>query len=234
MKPVLIFRHIDFEGPGYLGEFLDSHSIPYSVIAVDRAASVNNIELDQVSAMAFMGGPMSANDDIQWINDEISLIKAAHARAMPVLGHCLGGQLISRALGSKVQQNPVKEIGWHSLEKSSALADQELFKHLPQNFNAFHWHGEYFELPENALHLFSSQFCQNQGYLLNKTLALQCHMEMQEEMIPLWSEAYQHEIRHASESIQTKETITEDLKARISDLHKIADIIYTQWLQFFQ
>ncbi|MCG8324358.1 MAG: type 1 glutamine amidotransferase, partial [Thiotrichales bacterium] len=111
MKPVRIFRHIEFEGPGYLGEFLTRRNIPFEVIAVDQG---DNIDPDpgNASALVFMGGPMSVNDELDWIDLELNLIRNAYSRDIPMLGHCLGGQLISRALGAEVIQNPVREIGW--------------------------------------------------------------------------------------------------------------------------
>jgi len=96
MLPVLIFRHIAHEGPGYLGDFLREKKIPYEMICVDQGESVPDTA-DGTSALVFMGGPMSVNDPLPWIADELALIRQAIDRGIPVLGHCLGGQLLAQA-----------------------------------------------------------------------------------------------------------------------------------------
>jgi GMP synthase-like glutamine amidotransferase len=111
MKPIAIFRHSPGEGPGYFATFLDRHSLPWrcsrSMRAIFRPPSP-----DEFSGLCFMGGPMSVNDDLPWIPATLALIRAADAAGIPVIGHCLGGQLMAKALGGSVGRNPVKEIGW--------------------------------------------------------------------------------------------------------------------------
>ena len=109
MKPIAIFRHASQEGPGYLAEFLDEREIPWQLIAIDAGAAVPS-GVDAFAGLVFMGGPMSVNDDLPWIPPVLALIRDAVAGDIPVLGHCLGGQLISRALGGTVSRNPVKEV----------------------------------------------------------------------------------------------------------------------------
>ena len=101
MKPVRIFRHIACEGPGYLGTLLDKQQIPYEIIRVDDNQPVPQ-SLDDVSGLVFMGGSMSVNDPLDWIDDEVKLIQSARERDMPMLGVCLGSQLIAKALGVTV------------------------------------------------------------------------------------------------------------------------------------
>jgi GMP synthase-like glutamine amidotransferase len=111
MKPIYIFRHQEYEGPGYLQQVLHQHQLPYQIFYIDQGETVpSNIE--HCSALVFMGGPMSVNDELPWIAPELHLIRDAVAKHLPVLGHCLGGQLISKALGGKITANAVKEIGW--------------------------------------------------------------------------------------------------------------------------
>src|SRR3989304_3649018 len=111
MKPVAIFRHHRNEGPGYLGAYLDARGVPWTVIRIDQDEKVP-ADARAFSGAVFMGGPMSVNDDLPWIAPGLDLIRAAVAAGVPVLGHCLGGQLIATALGATVSPNPVKEIGW--------------------------------------------------------------------------------------------------------------------------
>ena len=103
MEPILIFRHVACEGPGYLAEFLDRQQFPYSMICIDRNDPIPE-SLPDTSGLVFMGGGMSVNDDLPWIDQEMRLIRQAVDKNMPVLGHCLGGQLICKALGGQISK----------------------------------------------------------------------------------------------------------------------------------
>lgn len=111
MKPVAIFRHLPIEGPGYFATFLDNNHIPWQLIKVDAGENPPD-SIKPFSGLVFMGGPMSVNDDLPWIESSLNLIRQAIDLEIPVLGHCLGGQLMAKALGGSVTQNPVKEMGW--------------------------------------------------------------------------------------------------------------------------
>src|SRR4029450_13600583 len=115
MKPIAIFRHSPTEGPGYFASYLDTHGIPWRLV---HAAGGEPIPADPsaFAGLTFMGGPMSVNDTLRWIAPELELIRRAVAAGVPCLGHCLGGQLMSKALGGSVTRNPVKEIGWGTVE----------------------------------------------------------------------------------------------------------------------
>ncbi len=117
MKPVAIFRHIAIEGAGYFASFLNEHAIPWELIRIDEGQTVPRNSQDY-SGLVFMGGPMSVNDDLPWIAPSLELIREAFGKDIPLLGHCLGGQLISKALGAIVSKNPVKEIGWGKTDVS--------------------------------------------------------------------------------------------------------------------
>jgi GMP synthase-like glutamine amidotransferase len=231
MKPVLIFRHVAAEGAGYLVEFLDANHIPWQLVKIDAGDKVPESILS-FSGMVLMGGPMSVNDDLPWIPPVLNLIRAAVAADIPVLGHCLGGQLISKALGAQVTQNPVKEIGWAEVVVSESMSANTWFG-VMQSFNGFHWHGETFALPTGATHLLASQHCQNQAYAIGKHLAFQCHIEMTPDMVVSWCEIGQQEILDASTSpaVQSVQVITENLPLHCFFLNKVANRVYTQWIK---
>src|SRR3954469_4109491 len=111
MKPVAIFRPSPTEGPGHFATYLDRHNLPWRLIALDAGEPVPTAP-NEFSGLVFMGGPMSVNDDLPWIAPVLKLIRESVAADVPVLGHCLGGQLLSKALGGTVSRNPIKEIGW--------------------------------------------------------------------------------------------------------------------------
>ena len=198
MKPIYIFRHIACEGPGYLGDFLERRDVPHRLIAIDQGLCVPP-DLSGASALVFMGGPMSVNDPLSWITDELRLIRQAHERNMPVLGHCLGGQLIAKAMGARVSANGVKEIGWHPVEKTDAAPPW--LAELPACFEVFHWHGETFDLPEGATPLLRSAWCENQAFTFGSLLALQCHVEMTAPMVREWADLYREALSTPSTSV---------------------------------
>src|SRR5687767_4370605 len=101
MKPVAIFRHSPTEGPGFFAAFLEEHGIPWKLIAIDAGETVPD-DPTQFSGLGFMGGPMSVNDPLPWIPPVLNLIKHAIDKDIPVIGHCLGGQLMSKALGGQI------------------------------------------------------------------------------------------------------------------------------------
>ena len=229
MRPLTIFRHIACEGPGYLSEVLDSQSIPYRLVNIDQGEAVPG-SLDDCSGLVFMGGPMSVNDSLPWIEQELSLIRMAQAQNMPVLGHCLGGQLICKALGGTVSANPVKEIGWHSVRKCNTPAAARWLAGLPDETALFHWHGETFSIPDGAEVILESEHCAHQAFALGNTLALQCHVEMLPPMVAEWAALYAHELQETSMTVQSAEQMTTNLSARIAEAQQVADVIYERWL----
>ncbi len=230
MKPVAIFRHAETEGPGYFALFLNQHAIPWQMIHIDQGDDVTT-DASQFSGLVFMGGPMSVNDDLPWIPQALSLIRAAYAQDIPLLGHCLGGQLISKALGGVVRQNPVKEIGWGLVNVADNETATQWFQDIKQ-FEAFHWHGETFSLPPDAINILSSAHCVNQGYALAKHLALQCHVEMEAPMIGEWCRVGADEIATAQSSpaVQTAQVMQQQMHEQLPLLHQVAERLYLHWI----
>jgi len=229
MKPIAIFRHLECEGPGYLADFLDHQRLSVELIRIDQNDEIPE-SIDAYCALVFMGGPMSVNDDLPWIGRELDLIQQAAQRKMPVLGHCLGGQLICKALGGTVSANNVKEIGWHKVQKLvNPIADQWLVN-IPETFDAFHWHGETFSIPAGATPLLKSEYCENQAFAIDNILALQCHVEMDAEMVIEWSREYARELSIPSQSVQSADEIVENIDEKIRSLNRVADNMYQKWL----
>lgn len=228
MKPILIFRHIDCEGPGYLGTFLQRRRIPYHIVAIDAGDAVPN-DIAAASGLVFMGGPMSVNDPLPWITAELKLIHQAQRSGLPVLGHCLGGQLIAKALGAKVYPNTVKEIGWH--EVSQADAASSWLRGLPGRFEAFHWHGETFDLPPDAELLLHSAWCRHQAFAHGAMLALQFHVEMTADMVAEWADRYRDQLAKPGGSVQSYGAMTMDAEQRAARLNAVADTLYEHWLE---
>ena len=233
MKPLRIFRQFPTEGPGYLAQFLEQRNIPYELICIDAGEDIP-ARIDDSSGLIFMGGPMSANDDLPWIKQELDLIRRAAEAGLPLLGHCLGGQLISKALGGEVTVNPVKEIGWHPVQRIENALARDWLGDLPEHFEVFHWHGETFTLPARATTILSSRYCPQQGFVAGNILALQCHIEMTAEMVGVWAHAGGEELLTGAPSVQREEEMLQNLPTRVARLHNIADVLYTHWLHFVE
>ena len=239
MKPILIFRFSATEGPGFFSTFLSEHQLPSQLIKIDKGDALPSSILD-FSGLVLMGGPMSVNDDLEWIEPIITLIREADKAGLPLLGHCLGGQLISKAFGAKVRSNDVKEIGWGQVQVSANEIAQSWFGQM-EVFNSFHWHGETFELPLGATHILASANCQNQAYALGKHLALQCHIEMTVSMVQSWCTNGADELAQAAASqdrlyhaVQQADVIQQDLPLHCFFLNKVARQVYTHWIKGLQ
>lgn len=229
MKPVAIFRHAHSEGPGHLADFLDARNIPWQLIRVD-AGDPLPVSVDRFSGLVFMGGPMSVNDDLPWIPPALQLIRDAVAVDIPVLGHCLGGQLMSKALGGVVTRNPVKEIGWGEVQVDQSPDARRWFG-VTTHFSGFHWHGETFSVPEGGVNILSSAYCRHQAFSLGRHLGFQCHIEMTPDMVREWCRIGADEIAGAigSPGVQTGGEIERDIDARVTALNAVADAVYGRW-----
>ncbi len=182
---VLAFRHVPFEGLGLMEPVLQAHGIAveYADLYQPGAAVPDIAPYD---ALIFLGGPMSVNDDLPFLHVETDCIRRAVAADLPVLGICLGSQLIARALGAAVRRNSVKEIGWYDLHFTEAAAGDSLFDGLERE-TVFHWHGETFDLPAGAVLLARSDRCAHQAYRIGERIyGLQFHLEVTPEMIADW------------------------------------------------
>jgi GMP synthase-like glutamine amidotransferase len=229
MKPIAIFRFYKIEGPGYLGSFLDSHSIPWKLFKIDDGANFPSSP-ENFSGLVFMGGTMSANDDLPSISSALVLIRQAIRDNIPVLGHCLGGQLLSKALGGEVSRGAIKEIGWGKVVVADNTIARKWFGNLYE-FEAFHWHGEYFTLPVGATRLLSSKFCENQAFSIGVHLGMQCHLEITKKMVSTWYEAGAEEIENSSgTAVQSFEEVQANLTNRVTALNEIAKNLYLKWV----
>lgn len=183
---VVAFRHVAFEGLGLIEPTLEDHGI--SVEFPDLFQSGATLpDLTTAAGLIFMGGPMSANDDLPYLRQEIQVIRHAVEAGQPVLGVCLGSQLIAKALGANVYKNSTKEIGWFDVHLTDAGRRDPILSGLEGSETVFHWHGETFDLPEGAAWLAYSDACRHQAYRVGlKTYGLQFHLEVTPEMISDW------------------------------------------------
>ena len=228
MKPVAICRYAPHEGPGYFAMYLTRRSVPWHLVKLDEGEALPLP--GAFSGLAMMGGPMSVNDDLPWIAPMLDLVRQSVAADVPVIGHCLGGQLLSKALGGRVTRNPVKEIGWGGVEPTDrALAP---LWGPAGRFVSYHWHGETFSIPDGAVRIWSSAHCGNQAFVLGNHIGMQCHIEMTEALIDTWCETGGDEIARElgrSPAVQTPEAMRADVASKLEALHAVADRVYDRW-----
>ena len=172
---VQVLQHVPFEGPGSMAGWLAARRIEVGVTRLFASDPLPSA--DEIDGLIAMGGPMSVNDahEFAWLRPEKQLVREAVDRGLPVLGVCLGAQLMAAALGARVYPGPAKEIGWFPIHGVPGVAPAFQF---PGECLAFHWHGETYDLPPGAVRLASSAGCVNQAFQVGRrALALQFHLE---------------------------------------------------------
>lgn len=229
--PVLILQNMRSDGPGYLATWLRSKGIAFEV----RDAASGQVfpeRIDGWRALAVLGGAMSANDDLPFLRQAEALILQAFEADRPVVGHCLGGQLMARALGARIGPSPQPEIGWQPM----AVADDPLARGWFGDAAAhtvMHWHYERFDLPPGATLLASSPACPHQAFAWGRHLAMQFHIEIDDAKLALWldeGDPLWAAAARAHASVQTRDVILAQAPSRMPAHQALADRVYTRWL----
>lgn len=192
------FQHVAFEGMGAIEQWLHLQNFTISYTRFYENAVLPNI--DEIDWLIIMGGPMSINDeqDYPWLVQEKKFIRECIAKQKTVIGICLGSQLIAGAMGSRVYKNNVKEIGWFPITKQTDNAFTRE-SNFPDITTVFHWHGETFDLPEDAILLASSENCKNQIFTVGRNvIGFQCHLETTEESLKMLAENCADELKQAA------------------------------------
>ena len=180
MSDVLLVQNTQLEGAGYLGKLLENDGFKIKSVHAKK----EKIPDKNFSLIVILGAPESANDDLQYLQEEQKLIKKNVDYNIPVLGICLGSQLIAKTFGASVYPGPKKEIGFYN----DLIPDgnSALFSGFETPFTVFHWHGDTFDLPDNAIRLAYSTTYPNQAFQFKSAVGLQFHLEVNAEMIHLW------------------------------------------------
>jgi len=230
MPRVLILQFMDNDGPAYLGTWLARYGIA-SDLRVATSASGFPDRIDGYAALALLGGAMSANDDLPFLRTAKALIDQAMRRDTPVLGHCLGGQLMARTLGARVAASPAPEVGWHGLQRLDSPVSLEWLGDA-QAHDVFHWHYEAFDVPSGAQRLAASPACPNQAFAIGPHLAMQFHVEVDAAKVELWlseQDRQYDDAQRAHATVHGRDRIRHDTASALSRQIQLADRIYARW-----
>ena len=228
MKPVRIFTHLACEPPGYLAQLLGNLGYPYQQVCLYDGEQVP-MDLDNIAGLVIMGGPGNVNEPSTWMRQEIELIKKAFVNNTPVLGICLGAQLMSKALGGDVHPGKSVEVGWHQVELLPAAANDPCFSNVDQIFPVFQWHAHVFTAPPQSTALAFSACSDCQAFSYQNSLAVQFHLEMTVEIISSLMNLYGSDLVGDSDCTQNRTQILENIEVRSQQVNSMADAIFTPW-----
>jgi GMP synthase-like glutamine amidotransferase len=172
--------------------------------------------------IVILGGPMSVNDEksYPYLAEEKAMIRRALAENKPLLGICLGAQLIANALGVRVYPGEEKELGWYQLQLTQEGKQDEVFSAFPSRLEVFQWHGETFDLPTGATLLARSELYPHQAFRVGRSYALQFHFEVTSQMVREWSR----------EVPDKRDEILLNLEERVAKLNHWAEVFFDRWL----
>ena len=226
MSQVLIIQNTRIEGSGELGELLQSDGFKIKQVN----AKTEKLPQNDASFLIILGGPESANDDLDYLRNEEQLIRDFVSKEKPVLGICLGSQLIAKAFGANVLVGEKREIGfYHDLFKDDS--NSKLFSGFENPFTVFHWHGETFDLPKGGVRLVHSKDYENQAFQFGTAVGIQFHLEVDERMINLWLDKTKENLQKIP--YIEPEKIRQDIDTNISTVKKNMDTFYKNFKTTF-
>jgi GMP synthase-like glutamine amidotransferase len=222
---VIVFRHIPFEHAGLILPELNSRGLEVEHADLFAGAPLP-APIEEAVGLVFMGGFMSANDNLPFIRAELGLIERAARTGTPMLGVCLGAQLMAKALGGRVYKNQVKEIGWYPVSWTPTAAGDALFGGLSAPETVFQWHGETFDLPAGAVQLARSAACEQQAFRVgDNAYGLQFHLEVTPGMIAAWLE----QAENSEDVAQIERPI--DPQYNSVRLRELSSLVFGRWAE---
>jgi len=231
LKKVLIIQQVAHEGVGRIGDLLEDSGVAYEIVYAFKGQDVPK-KPGEDTALIVLGGPMGACDEAlyPYLKDELLLIEAALSSNVPVLGICLGAQLLARAAGARVYSGAAKEIGWYPLLINKAGQADRLFEGLPAEVNVFQWHGDTFDVPAGGVNLASSELFPNQLIRVGeRAYGLQFHLEVTGEMVSEWLKVNEDELSGLKGVIDPDEIIAKTSTA-MPELEKMGQSFFSKFL----
>src|SRR5262249_9714809 len=207
----LVLQHVAVEGPGTLAPYLETRGWTLETIALYAGSHLPE-DARGCQAVIVMGGPMGVYDEAEYpfLRDEQHFLRRAIAQNVPLLGICLGSQILAKALGARVYRNAQKEIGWYTVDLTPVGAADPLFAGLASPVPVFQWHGDAFDLPIGAVPLASSPLCAHQAFRYgDRVYGLLFHLELTPTIIHTWIETFQDELLSLRGTIDPERIVAE-------------------------
>jgi GMP synthase-like glutamine amidotransferase len=228
VKSVAVIQHVANDGPSYFATWLKQRGVPLQVFHMYCGDSLP-ADINAHSGLCILGGPMSANDPVPYFDKLRQMVRDAIQLDVPVIGHCLGGQLMSRALGGTVQASDNVEIGWGDLQTTHPAASEWIGSLTP--LRLFQWHSESFTIPPGATQILRGQHCVNQAFVLGgRHLGMQFHCEVDAVKVQEWLLAGAVEMQHStSPAVGDAQAILRTLDKDIAHSQHIASRLYSRW-----
>jgi GMP synthase-like glutamine amidotransferase len=232
--PVWILQTHADDGPAAFGRWLDAVGIGRRVFPVAEPGGVPTRLAPGVRALAMLGGPMSVNDELPWLRAVERLMRSAIEAGVPVIGHCLGGQMLARCLGAKVADLPAPEIGWWPVELTEAGRAHAWLADWPQQPVVLQWHYQGFELPAGATLLAASAAAPRQAFACGPHLGMQFHIEIDADKLERWIDDGRAELALASRhpaSVQDEAALRQATARHLDASLNLAARLYTRWCE---
>ena len=228
MSKILIIQHVRAEPPGTIGEILGAAHIPTKIVRVFEGERVP-AALGDAAGLVVMGGPMGVYEQERYpfLRRELRLIEQALKKEKPILGICLGSQLLAAALGAEVKPGRRKEIGWHRLRLKKSASVDPLWSGIRPVFTAYHWHGDIFALPRGAVSLALSDVTRQQAFRYAKNAyGFLFHMEVTEKIVQDMVRTFAEELRGAN---MNGAAVLGGAKKYLTRLSEIGDTVFSRW-----
>jgi GMP synthase-like glutamine amidotransferase len=232
MKPLAIIQFKADDAPAFFTDYMSAQNVPCKIFCMYKGDAVPE-NISAFSGLCVLGGSMSANDNLPYMAKLYALITDALRHDIPIIGHCLGGQMLAKALGAEVKNLPQPVIGWSAI---SPQQNAEALRWLgtDESFHFFHWHYESFSLPSGATHIASTPLCPNQTFSIGKHIGMQFHCEVTYEKIDGWlTPVAEIEVKALSDhpSVQQFYMMRQETEKWMSQSQKIGSNIYAEWLR---
>ena len=233
MPRVYALQHLAAEPLGTIGDALENRGIEANYIRVFEGETVPN-DMNGASGLVVMGGPMGVYEQKEYpfLADEIRLIESALTTAKPVLGICLGSQLIAAALGAEVKKAMRKEIGWFPVSLTKAASEDRVFSDVQESFKAYHWHGDEFDVPTGARSLATSAQTQCQAFAYGNTAyGFLFHLEATQTIVEEMTRGFSDEL--VEEKIDAGE-ILDQTRRHLTGFQSIAASVFGRWASLIE
>jgi GMP synthase-like glutamine amidotransferase len=228
----LVLQHVAVEGPGTLASYLEARGWTLETVALYEGARLPE-DAQEYQAVIVMGGPMGVYDEAEYpfLRDEHRFLTRVLGQGVPLLGICLGSQLLAKALGARVYRNPQKEIGWYTVDLTPAGATDPLFAGLTSPVPVFQWHGDAFDLPTGATPLASSPLCTNQAFRYgDRVYGLLFHLELTPDIIHSWLAAFHDELASLQGTIDPARIVAE-MPHRCAEYQQVGSRVFANLVE---